>query len=125
VSSARPYGWEVIIDLQGCNPEALSSKPRLTEFLDRLCTDVIAMRRFGQPLIEWFGSAADDTDGYTVVQLIEWSSVVGHFSRSRRAAHLNVLSCRPLSPDAIELFAQEFFGGTTSMLTCLERGRSA
>ena len=122
MNAHRPYGWEVILDLQHCNPTTLASKARLIEFVEHLCANVIAMRRFGEPLIEWFGSAEDGTDGYTVVQLIEWSSVVGHFSSSRQTAHLNIFSCRPFDSRSVELFARDFFDGSISMVTRLERG---
>ena len=100
----------------------MGSRYHLVEFVERVCAEMIGMRRFGEPLIEWFGSAEDGTDGYSLVQLIEGSSIVGHFSKSRGEVYLNVFSCRPLDPGSLETFSKGFFGGLESLLVCLERG---
>jgi len=110
MTAQEPYGWELLLDLKGCDLEAIQDGGRIREFVVRLCDDILGMRRFGEPFAARFGEADPKTAGYSVVQLIETSSVVGHFSEERRSAYLDVFSCRSFDPEKVEAFAREFFG---------------
>jgi len=105
-----PFGWELLLDLFECEEAILSDEARLRSFVETLCDDVLKMRRYGDCLITWFGAEDIDTEGFSLVQLIETSSVVGHLSPHRRAAYLDVFSCRRFSEDEVAKFAQASFG---------------
>lgn len=109
------------IDLSGCDVARLEDAALIERFSVELCDDVLEMVRYGEPLIEWFGLSEPKTAGYSLVQLIETSSVVGHFSGHRRSAHLDVFSCKPYDADAVERFCVEFFGADGASTTFIER----
>jgi len=103
------YGQELILDLYDCCPSTIRSKKKLQEFVDRLCR-LIKMKKYGQTLISHFGHNHPKTAGYSLVQLIETSSVVGHFSELKNSAYLNIFSCRPFNSEKAAQFSKEFFG---------------
>ncbi len=103
------YGYELILNLYGCDPEVLSSRKKLQEFVDRLCR-LIKMKKYGKTWIPYFGENAPHTKGYSLVQLIETSSIVGHFSELFGSAYLNIFSCKKFSPATAREFSRKFFG---------------
>ncbi len=112
--AVEPFGWSMSVDVYGCPVDRLESHDAIAQFAVELCDDVLRMKRYGEPIIEWFGLADPKTAGYSLVQLIETSNVVAHFSGDRGSAHFDVFSCAPYDPDAVERFCREFFGGTSS-----------
>jgi S-adenosylmethionine/arginine decarboxylase-like enzyme len=120
-SSNEPFGWSTAIDVYGCEVDRLESAEVITQFSVELCDHVLRMKRYGDPIIEWFGLADPKTAGFSLVQLIETSSVVAHFSGHRRSAHLDVFSCAPFDAAAVEQFCQTYFGGTSSTSNAVTR----
>ncbi len=104
----KTYGYELVMDLYECEADMLSSKKRLQEYVDMLCK-VINMKKFGKTLIPYFGDNAAYTKGYSLVQLIETSSITGHFSDLWKTAYINIFSCRKYNPDKAKKFTKEFF----------------
>ncbi len=118
---AEPFGWSMAIDVYGCDAERRESADALRDFAVEVCDDVLKMMRYCDSIIELFGLNDPKTAGYSLVQLIETSAVIGHFSGHRNSAHLDVFSCAPYDPDAVETFWREFFGGTHSTATFTTR----
>jgi S-adenosylmethionine/arginine decarboxylase-like enzyme len=116
----RPYGRELVLDLSGCDPDVTTNPERLAAFAAQMC-DTIDMKAYGEPIIERFGLADEVTAGHTLVQLIETSSIVVHFSDSRRTAHANVFSCGPFEPRTAADFASDFLGAERSRSRLLIR----
>lgn len=112
VKKKNLYGMELILDLAKCDPRILASKKKLIEFVVKLCK-LIKMKRYGQPLIEKFGFGADFTAGYSLVQLIETSSITGHFSELWSKAYINIFSCRKYNPKVVKKFTKGFFKART------------
>ncbi|MCQ9208343.1 MAG: S-adenosylmethionine decarboxylase [Omnitrophica bacterium] len=102
------YGYELVIDLYNCNRKVLRSKKKLQEYVDRLCK-LIKMKKFGKTLLPYFGENAAFTKGYSLVQLIETSSITGHFSEFWGRAYINVFSCRKFDHLAAKKFTRRFF----------------
>ena len=50
------------------------------------------------------------TSGYTLVQLIETSSITAHFSENTGSIYLNVFSCKEFDPDDAAMFCKKYFG---------------
>ena len=109
------------IDLRGCDVSRLEDSERIGRFAVELCDDVLDMVRYGEPIIEWFGVAEPKTAGFSLVQLIETSSVVAHFSGHRRSAHLDVFSCKPYDAEAVERFCIDYFDADDASTTFIER----
>lgn len=115
---ADPYGWSLRIDLYDCDASRLRSRDGIREFVTSLCDRILGMTRHGDLLIDWFGSADDKTGGFSFVQLIKTSSVVGHISESRRALYLDIFSCAIFDADSAAQHAVDHFraGASTSQL---------
>lgn len=103
------YGMELTLNLYECNLKKINTRKYLDEFVKTLCDKIIKMKRFGKTLIPNFGHDNPTTSGYSLVQLIETSSVTGHFSDSQRSCYLNIFSCAYYDPEKTANFCKEFF----------------
>lgn len=108
--SKENYGQELILDLYYCNLKKISSGRDIKRFVTELCDHVIHMKRYGKPLVPHFGHDNPVTSGYSLVQLIETSSVTAHFSEYKRSVYINIFSCAPFDPKKTTLFCKKFFG---------------
>lgn len=68
------------------------------------------MKRYGEALIPHFGHDNPITSGYSLVQLIETSAVVAHFSEYKRSVYLNIFSCAWFDVEKTTKFCKTFFG---------------
>ena len=102
------YGYELTINLFECNLNIISSRKKLQEYVDSLCK-LIKMKKYGKTLLPYFGEKAAYTKGYSLVQLIETSSITGHFSDLWKSAYLNVFSCKKFDYRLARKFSKEFF----------------
>lgn len=118
--NAHAFGWELVLDLYGCDPEKIRSRDAIIRFVVELC-ERIEMKRFGEPFVERFGLNKDETAGYSLVQLIETSSITAHFAELTNSVYLNVFSCKAYDPRVVKQFAQEFFGAREVSERFLER----
>jgi len=107
------FGKETTIDLYKCKAIAESD---LKQYVKELCK-LIDMKPYGEPQIPYFGN--DFTEGYTLVQLMETSSIVGHFTKD--SAYINIFSCKPYNEfEAIE-FTRNFFKARRLEVNILKR----
>jgi len=60
-----PHGWEVLVDLHGCDKAVIRSKERLQSFVVELC-DLLHVKRYGDTIIQRFGTTGS-TLGYSLV----------------------------------------------------------
>ena len=93
----------------GCSLKKISSPEAIKKFVVTLCDDVIKMKRYGEPQIPHFGHENPLTSGYSLVQLIETSSVTGHFSEYNKSCYINVFSCAWFDMEKTVAFTQKFF----------------
>jgi S-adenosylmethionine/arginine decarboxylase-like enzyme len=103
------WGMSCSIDIQHCNPEKIRSPAALQDFVIQLCK-LIDMKRFGDVQVVHFGSG--NKEGLTLVQLIETSSITGHFANDNNSAYLDIFSCKYFSPHVVGEFSQTFFEGS-------------
>lgn len=105
----KQYGFELVLDLYDCDLRAISSKKKLQTYVNQLCK-LIKMKKYGKTWIPYFGEKKPHTKGYTLVQLIETSSIVGHFSELFQSAYINIFSCKAFSAKKATSFTKNFFG---------------
>ena len=105
----RDFGTELVLDLHHCDAKTIRSRAKIAAFAKQLCRR-IKMKRYGEPLLEHFGHKDPITSGYTLVQLIETSSITGHFSENTGSIYLNVFSCKEFDADDAALFCKKYFG---------------
>jgi S-adenosylmethionine decarboxylase len=115
------FGQELVLNLYECNLKTISSGKKIKEFVVTLCDDVIKMKRYGEPLIPHFGHDNPITSGYSLVQLIETSSVTAHFSEYKKSVYLNIFSCAWFDMEKTVQFCQEFFKAKHVDATLLKR----
>lgn len=102
------YGMELILNLHSCALEIISSQKKIKEYAQTLCK-IIEMKPYGKPFVPYFGENELHTKGYSLVQLIETSSITGHFSEYYRSAYINIFSCKEFSPQKAYAFTKDFF----------------
>lgn len=105
---ARTYGYELLMDLDRCNRATIKSPQKLREYVDKLC-QLIRMKKYGKTLLAYFGKKTVYAKGYSLVQLIETSSITGHFSDLWGTAYINIFSCKKFDPRAAKKFTCSFF----------------
>lgn len=108
ILDSNNFGMEVVLDLYDCNLETIRSKEKLQEYTRELC-QVIGMTPYGAPFAERFGLNEAKTAGYSIVQLIETSSITGHFSEEWNSAYINIFSCKEFDPKQAAEFSKDFF----------------
>ena len=108
ILNSNTFGMEVVLDLYDCKPETIRSKEKLQEYARELC-QVIEMTPYGAPFAERFGMNEAKTAGYSIVQLIETSSITGHFSEEWNSAYINIFSCKEFDPKQAAEFSKNFF----------------
>ena len=107
--SKAAFGWELILDLYDCDLETISSGEDIRRFARELC-NVIGMKAYGEPQTPYFGENQEHTKGYSLLQFIETSAIVGHFSEFTGAVYINIFSCKQYDIEQAETFTKEFFG---------------
>ena len=102
----KPWGYLLSLDCARCIPNTIRQDVIIRAFAQTLVRE-IDMVAYGPPQIVWFGSG--DKGGYTLVQLIETSSITGHFCEETNDAYLDVFSCKPFRPETVKRVVAEFF----------------
>ena len=115
----KNFGYELILDLIKCNSN-IKKEDKLKKYVKKLCKK-IEMKAYGEPILEYFGLEDEKTKGFTIVQLIETSSIVGHFSEAWKTAHINVFSCKYFDQEAATEFTEKFFKAKVLNKVFLER----
>ena len=106
------FGWELVLDLYGCDSRKISDEKTIRDFAGELCR-VIDMKPYGEPFTPYFGENQEHTKGYSLLQFIETSSITGHFSEGTGAVYLNIFSCKEYDMETAENFAKDYFGAET------------
>ena len=108
------WGIASSIDIRDCDPERIRSAEFIRQFVVDLC-ELIEMKRFGETQVVHFGEN-EKVAGFSMVQLIETSLLSAHFANLTNATYLDVFSCKPYDPEVVRAFAQERFGGSSSVM---------
>jgi len=112
------WGYHLVLDGSGCDPESIASSENITAFAKQLVVD-IDMVPYGEPQVINFGSG--NKKGYTLVQLIETSNICAHFVEENNTFYLDVFSCKPYDPQKVIELTQHYFKHTNFRTAFLER----
>ena len=118
--SGRYWGYHLILDCRGGDLRAVRDRRTILAWVRRL-VERIDMRAFGDPVCEHFATHDPDAAGHSLVQLIETSSITGHFVDRNGDAYIDVFSCKPFDIEAARSVVHEFFRPATSRVTYLTR----
>jgi S-adenosylmethionine/arginine decarboxylase-like enzyme len=102
------WGQHLIIDLAGGQREAIRSEGVIARFARELVA-AIHMKAYGEPLLAHFAEHSPKAAGWTLVQLIETSSITGHFCDSSGDAYLDVFSCQAFDVQTVLDLVEETF----------------
>ena len=114
------FGWELVLNLYDCDLKTISSKKKIQEYVNKLCRQ-IKMKKYGKTWIPYFGHKEPHTKGYSLVQLMETSSITGHFSEFKRSVYINIFSCKPYDQKKAKAFSKKFFKAKKVTATLLKR----
>ncbi|HUW35031.1 MAG TPA: S-adenosylmethionine decarboxylase [Planctomycetota bacterium] len=111
-----PYGYELILDLHGCDI-ATCNRASLRKYFKKLCR-AIDMERcdlhfwddVGVPRAE--RQTSPHTKGTSAVQFILTSTVVVHTLPLLGAAYINIFSCKAFDSAVAEQLTKKWFGAT-------------
>lgn len=98
----RSWGYHLIINAAEGDLTQVQNKKVLYSFVKELVT-AIDMIAYKEPLIEHFATHCEEAAGYSLVQLIETSAIMGHFVDINGDFYLDIFSCKPFD----EAIAQE------------------
>ena len=125
-SQARPiYGYELILDLHGCD-STLFNRQHIDTFFTDLCK-LIDMTRCEVHFWDDVGVPPADqqtlphTKGTSAVCFILTSSIVIHTLDLLCAVYVNVFSCKSFDPQPVASFTSRWFRATTHSCHFVER----
>lgn len=117
-SSVKFWGYHLILDCKACDVGKIKDAKNIEAFVKALVPG-IDMKAYGEPLIEHF--AEGEVGGYSLVQLIETSSITGHFVDQNGDAYLDIFSCKSFNLETAKGYIQEYFSPKQIRATYLTR----
>ena len=102
------WGKHLIIDAKGCDITKATNPEYITKFTKELVV-LIDMVPFGEPQMVHFGNNTLDKSGWTVIQLIETSNIMGHFLDHNGDLYLDVFSCKDYNEKSVVDFLDQWF----------------
>ena len=105
---------------KGCNENILTTEG-IAKFVKEL-VKAIDMVAYGEPQIVHFAEHSYEAAGYSLVQLIETSAIMGHFSDNNRDAYLDIFSCKKFSNQTAIDVVRKHFNPSKVKSICLDRG---
>ena len=100
------WGKSMWMDCRGCNMNIRDTT--IIKYFSKKLVKKINMVAFGEPEVVFFGS--DDKKGYSLIQLIETSNIIAHFSENTTCMYLDVFSCKDFDPFKVIEVVEECFG---------------
>jgi len=123
--AARPYGWELVLDLHGCDKQRFNRKS-IDAFFTELC-DLIDMEKCDVHFWDDVGVPEDEkqtspqTTGTSAVCFILTSTIVIHTLDLLGSVFVNIFSCKSFEPDAARDFTVSWFKASACRDTWIER----
>lgn len=116
---AHSWGLSTHIDLKGCDIQIIKNKKKLAEFTNTLCK-LLKVNKFGPTTLVKLGKYPE-LYGYSMMQLIETSSLTGHFVEANGNVYIDIFSCRLYNPHTAKKFCDTFFKAKSSTMKVLIR----
>jgi S-adenosylmethionine decarboxylase len=107
MSIKKAWGQHLVLNIANCN-DNICKKAAIRAFTKEL-VEAIRMKAYGEPIIEHFAEYSPDAAGYSLVQLIETSSITGHFSDKNKDAYLDIFSCKAFDNDKALEVVEKYF----------------
>ena len=121
----KPYGFELILDLHGCDSTTFN-RESIDNYFEKLCI-AIDMEKCDRYFWDDVGVPPDErqtqphTKGTSAVQFILTSTIVIHTLDLLKAAYINMFSCKPFDRHVAEEITREWFGAMECSSHFIER----
>jgi S-adenosylmethionine decarboxylase len=119
-SNNQYWGYHLILDCTQCDISKISDGNNIKNFIKELVTK-IDMKAFGEPIIQRFALEDATKTGYSLVQLIETSSITGHFVELNGDAYLDIFSCKQYNQELAKEIVNKYFNPKKIRTTYLTR----
>lgn len=107
MSNNTAWGQHLMLDIKGCNSN-ICNKNAIADFAKDLVV-AIKMKAYGKPIIVHFAKPIYHASGYSLVQLIETSTITGHFSDNNHDAYLDIFSCKSFAKKTVIKIVEQHF----------------
>jgi S-adenosylmethionine/arginine decarboxylase-like enzyme len=121
----KPYGYELIMDLHGCDASKFS-RTSLTDYFEEVCK-AIDMKRCDLYFWDDVGLPPEKrqtlphTKGTSAVQFILTSTIVVHTLDMLNAVYVNIFSCKAFEREVAEEVTKEWFEANGCRAHFIER----
>jgi len=116
MATSNWWGKSCNMNLHDCDPDMMKDPKAIERYVKEVCK-VIDMKRVGPARIKRFGHGT--LRGYSLMQFIETSSIVGHFDEKGNRAFIDIFSCKPFSAKKTATFTKKFFKASDCKM-CVE-----
>lgn len=113
INNKQPYGFELIMDLHGCDSSKFN-RTNLRKYFNQICKK-IDMTKCDLHFWDDYGVLPKDrqtsphTKGTSAVQFILTSTIVIHTLDIMKAVYVNIFSCKQFDKKMAEEFTKEWF----------------
>ncbi len=114
------WGYHLILDCKSGKLEKVKSADTIEKFVQELVKE-IDMVAFGKPNIKHFATHNEDAAGYSLVQLIETSSITGHFVDKNGDCYIDIFSCKAFDIETAKTLVNKYFSPKQIKVTYLTR----
>lgn len=125
VANRRVYGFELVLDLHGCEAN-LFNRDHIDKFFTDLC-NLIEMEKCEVHFWDDIGVPKEEqqilphTKGTSAVCFILTSTIVIHTLDILGTVYVNIFSCKPFDPDVATEFTTKRFKAVSCNKTFIER----
>ena len=125
LADPAPYGYELVLDLHGCNPRRFNRKD-IDDYFTELCQR-IDMQKCEVHFWDDVGVQPEErqtdphTKGTSAVCFILTSSIVIHTLDILKTVYVNIFSCKNFDPDLAAAFTRDWFEAATCEPTFITR----
>ncbi len=123
--SKKPYGYELIMDLHGCDASKFN-RTSLDNYFEEVCK-AIDMKRCELHFWDDVGLPEEEkqtsphTKGTSAVQFILTSTIVVHTLDILGTVYVNIFTCKPFERKVAEELTKEWFGANGCRTHFIER----
>ncbi len=123
--SDKPYGFELILDLHGCDVSTFN-RESLDAYFEKLCK-AIDMQKCERYFWDDVDVPEDEketlphTKGTSAVQFIITSNITIHTLDLLKAVYVNIFSCKEFDEKVAEKITKEWFGANGCRTHFIER----
>lgn len=113
------FGYHLMLDLHCCN-DNIKDRQKVIDF----CKDLVKrihMDPIGEPWVEQTAMHDPDKAGFTLTQIIQTSSIVGHFIDKPGDIYLDVFSCKKFDIHVVENCVDYWFEPKKSRVNYITR----